>query len=100
MTSRERVLTALAHRPPDRTPRDFWAEEPAWNRLLAYLGHHDRDQVLNDLAIDVRHLEIVAPPDRVLENGFHQNFWGSATRTGIRRGARSARTGAAHWPVQ
>ena len=29
MTSRERVLTALARRPTDRVPRDFWIEQPA-----------------------------------------------------------------------
>jgi hypothetical protein len=38
MTPRERVLTALDHRRSDRTPRDFWAEPPAWRRLLAHLG--------------------------------------------------------------
>jgi len=26
MTARERVLAALDHCAPDRTPRDFWAE--------------------------------------------------------------------------
>jgi uroporphyrinogen decarboxylase len=76
MTPRERVLTALEHRPPDRAPRDFWAEEPAWNRLLEYVGHRDRDRVLNDLGVDVRHLEIAAPAERALGSGVYQNFWG------------------------
>ena len=30
MTSRARVLATLRHEVPDRVPRDFWAEEPAW----------------------------------------------------------------------
>ncbi len=76
MTSRERVLAALEHCRPDRTPRDFWAEPPAWNRLLAYLGHDDRERVLDDLGIDVRHLEIAGPPERELGGGLFENFWG------------------------
>ncbi|MBN1394878.1 MAG: hypothetical protein JW959_07635 [Pirellulales bacterium] len=76
MTPRERVLIALGHRRPDRTPRDFWAEECTWNRLLSHLGHDDRDRVLDDLGIDVRHLSIADPPEKELSNGVVQNFWG------------------------
>lgn len=76
MTPRERVLTALQHRPPDRTPRDFWAEEPTWNRLLEYAGHRDRERLLNDLGIDLRHLEIDSPAERVVAGEVYQNFWG------------------------
>ena len=46
MTSRERVLQALRHEVPDRVPRDFWAEEPAWRRLLAHVGCEDRERLL------------------------------------------------------
>lgn len=76
MTPRERVLAALRREPPDRTPCDFWAEPPAWNRLLAHAGHADRDRLLDDLAVDVRHLEAVAPPERHVGGGVFQNFWG------------------------
>jgi uroporphyrinogen decarboxylase len=76
MTSRERVLTALRHEQPDRTPRDFWAEPPAWRRLLAHVGHDDKDQLLEALGIDVRHLEAPAPPERAIGGGAFQNFWG------------------------
>ncbi len=76
MTSRERVLAALSHRAPDRVPRDFWAEPPAWNRLLAHTGHPDRESLLEALAVDVRHLEAAAPPERPLGGGLFQNFWG------------------------
>lgn len=76
MTSRERVLTALQHRKPDRTPRDFWAEPPTWRRLFEYLGHSDRDRVLDDLDIDLRMLDAPAPPERELAGGVLQNFWG------------------------
>lgn len=76
MTPRERMLTALSHRPPDRTPRDFWAEEPAWRRLFAHLGHNDKDRILDDLGIDIRHLELAAPPEQAVAEGLYQNFWG------------------------
>ena len=76
MTPRERVLTALDHRTPDRTPRDFWAEPPTWRRLLAHVGHDDRDRVLDELGIDIRHLEVAGPAERELGGGLFQNFWG------------------------
>jgi len=76
MTSRERVLTALRHEQPDRTPRDFWAEPPAWNRLLEHLGHSDKEHVLEMLRVDIRHLETPAPPVREVAAGVQQNFWG------------------------
>lgn len=76
MTSRERVLTALAHRQPDRTPRDFWAEDPAWNRLLAHVGAASREQLLQQLRIDIRHLNSQPPREREVQPGVFQNFWG------------------------
>ncbi len=76
MTSRERVLTALRHEQPDRTPCDFWAEPPTWKRLLAHAGHEDRDRLLDDLGVDVRHLDAPAPPETAVGAGVFQNYWG------------------------
>jgi len=76
MSSRERVLTALRHERPDRTPCDFWAEPPALNRLFAHLGHADKDRLLNTLGVDLRHLEAPGSPDCEISNGVFQNFWG------------------------
>jgi hypothetical protein len=75
-TSRERVLAALRHESLDRTPCDFWAEPPTMRRLFDHVGHHDRDQLLDSLGVDVRHLEASAPPERELGDGTFQNFWG------------------------
>lgn len=75
MTPRQRVLAALNHAALDRTPCDFWAEEPTWRRLLAHVGHQDRDRLLCDLGVDVRHLGLPQPPERRDGNVF-QNFWG------------------------
>ena len=76
MTSRERVLTALAHQQPDRTPRDFWAEEPSWNRLFAHIRYADKERLLWRLGIDLRHLDAFGPPEREVGAGVFQNSWG------------------------
>jgi uroporphyrinogen decarboxylase len=76
MTSRERVLAAISHRAPDRTPRDFWAEEPAWRRLMRHVGHEDRDRLLDTLGVDVRHLDAPGPKEREIGGGVFRNFWG------------------------
>ena len=76
MKPRERVLTALAHEQPDRTPRDFWAEEPAWQRLLEHTRCKDREAVLQQLGIDLRHLDARGPAERAVSPGVFQNLWG------------------------
>jgi uroporphyrinogen decarboxylase len=44
--------------------------------LLDYTGFPDQDRLLDALEVDVRHLETTAPPERLLDNGLFQNFWG------------------------
>lgn len=70
------MLVALRHEQPDRTPCDFWAEPPAWNRLLAHFGHSDKDRLLDDLAVDVCHLDATPPAESEMGGGVMQNFWG------------------------
>ena len=100
LSSRERVLAALRHEQPDRTPRDFWAEPPALKRLLAYVGDSDKDRLLDSLGVDVRHLDVPAPPEREVGDGLFQNFWGeryvyNATPWGpMREDAKGALAGA------
>lgn len=100
MNSRERVLAALRHEQPDRTPRDFWAEPPTWKRLFAHVGYSDKDRLLDALGVDVRHLEAPAPPEREVSEGLFQNFWGerfiyNQTSWGpMREDAKGALTGA------
>lgn len=76
MSPRERVLAALGHEQPDLTPCDFWAEPPAWSRLLAHAGHAHKDRLLDELGVDVRHLETPTPAERDLGGDVRQNFWG------------------------
>ena len=76
MTPRQRVKQAINHRRADRVPCDFWAEEPAWRRLLEYVGHADRDRLLDELEVDIRHLTVPALPEHAVGNGTFQNMWG------------------------
>jgi uroporphyrinogen decarboxylase len=76
MTPRERVLTAISHCQPDRVPCDFWAEEPTWRRLLEHVGYEDRNRLLDELEVDVRHLTAPSLPERAIGGGVFQNFWG------------------------
>jgi len=76
MNSRDRVLAALDHQTPDRTPRNFWAEPPTWNRLFQYLGYQEKERLLVDLEIDIRSLEVPGTSDIQNGDGIFQNFWG------------------------
>ncbi len=76
MICRERVLAALSHETPDRVPRDFWAEEPAWQRPLSHVGYADRERLLRQLQIDLRHLDAPGPAECPIGEGVFQNFWG------------------------
>ncbi len=94
MTPRERVLAAVRHEVPDQTPCDFWAEPPAWNRLYAHVGHQDKDRLLEELGVDVRHLEAPAPPERIISEGIFENFWGER----LPRSFRASRPGCSWRP--
>lgn len=51
MTSKERVLTAIGHRQPDRVPIDIYPREEVWRRLQAHFRGRD---VLGMLGVDFR----------------------------------------------
>jgi uroporphyrinogen decarboxylase len=38
MTAKERVMTSINHREPDRVPWDYWAASEVTERLLKYFG--------------------------------------------------------------
>ncbi|HEY9595492.1 MAG TPA: hypothetical protein VHE79_13520, partial [Spirochaetia bacterium] len=75
MDSRERVLTSIARRAPDRLPADLWAEPGVWERLRRDMGLPTDDAVRDALEIDVRYISPVYPADTVT-NGVRQNMWG------------------------
>ena len=57
MTPRERVLTALEHREPDRVPVDFWASSETTTSLVRHLGLASKQELLREFAVDLRVVE-------------------------------------------
>jgi len=76
MTSREKSVNGAEARVAGPGARDFWAEEPAWNRLLAHVGYADKERLLRQLGIDLRHLDAQSPAERPMGDGVFQNLWG------------------------
>ena len=52
MTARERILAALNHEPPDRTPTDGWFHHEVMDALKRHYGTDDWSVVLAELGID------------------------------------------------
>jgi uroporphyrinogen decarboxylase len=75
MNHRERVVSAIKHQKVDRVPFDFWAEQPAINRLCSFRGTRYLDSILKDFGVDIRHIDAGVPPEEDLGD-FIQNFWG------------------------
>ena len=76
MTSRQRVLTALDRRQPDRAPVDYWAEPCVTQRRLKDLRLKNQNELLEHLDVDIRVLSPTEPPLRESPEGIRQNFWG------------------------
>lgn len=54
LTSRARVLKAVAHQQPDRVPVDYWARTDYTKRLMAFLGVDNTEALYARLGIDMR----------------------------------------------
>jgi uroporphyrinogen decarboxylase len=82
-TSRERVLTAIARKQPDRTPADYKAEPEVNAALMAQLGMGDYEPLLGRLEVDVRRIEprYQGPPKKALADGITEDYWGIRART-------------------
>lgn len=84
MQARDRVLTALSHREPDRVPIDYWAGPEVGARLIADLGGATHEDLLQRLGVDLRY---VAGPSyagqrlRIFEDGTISDLWGVRRRT-------------------
>jgi len=83
----QRVEMALAHRPPDRVPFDFWAVPEVWQKLRAALGVDGTpagdETVLRLLGIDCRMVSprYVGRKARLLPNGTYIDAWGTHRRS-------------------
>ena len=76
MTGFERVMATLNREKTDRPPFDFWAEDPTLNRLFAHIGHNDLEKFLDDMKVDMRSFNAIAPDNKNLGGGFFENMWG------------------------
>ena len=75
MNCRERVLNAVKRVKTDRMPCNFRAEEPTLKRLYDYVGYSDYDRLLEELHVDIRYVDAIAPPEKDFGE-YIQNFWG------------------------
>ena len=76
MTGFDRTMAALRGERTDRPPFDFWAEDPTLNRLFGYLGHSDLEKFLDDMQIDIRSTNAIAPENKSIGDGVFENMWG------------------------
>ncbi|MCC6123476.1 MAG: hypothetical protein IT426_00790 [Pirellulales bacterium] len=78
MTPRERVLTAIERKCPDRTPADYKAEPTVNRYMLEHLKLDALDELLEYLQSDVRRLEprYVGPPNKCFADGVFADYWG------------------------
>jgi uroporphyrinogen decarboxylase len=79
LRSRERVLTALAHREPDRVPVDFWAAPETKQRLLAHLNLPTEEDLLTFLGADLRYVlgpSFIGQERKRWPDGATEDLWG------------------------
>ncbi len=91
MTSKERVLTAVAHRQPDRVPVDYGAHGEVDRRLREYLGLAPTDDLAALLELDLRGVGpaikhqaspicYADPTKAVTDDGLYIDLWGVGFR--------------------
>src|SRR5512146_2328821 len=83
MTSRERVLTTLSHRAPDRVPWDYWAAPEVTERLVSELGVADEEALLRRLDVDLRTVRgpsYAGQELRTHADGTVEDLWGVRRR--------------------
>jgi uroporphyrinogen decarboxylase len=78
MTSRERVLAAIARRLPDRTPADYKAEPEVNRYMMEHFKANNYEELLQRLKVDIRRLEprYIGAPFKTDEDGVFEDYWG------------------------
>ncbi|MHC4617736.1 MAG: uroporphyrinogen decarboxylase family protein [Planctomycetota bacterium] len=79
MTSKERVLTALEHRQPDRCPCDYIGTPEVDEKLKKHFQTDSMDVVLSKFGADLRVVDApyIGPKLRKWDDGRFENYWGS-----------------------
>jgi uroporphyrinogen decarboxylase len=77
MTSKERVLLAVAHKETDRAAADYGAHQEVTDRLMTHLGLHSREELLQYLGVDLRGVGFsYDQPNRRDGEGERMTVWG------------------------
>lgn len=82
MTSRERIITALNHKQPDRVPAAFECVESVYKKLMKHYNFSDREQLYNKFGIDTRYIapKYIGPELKTyrdsIGNLVEQSYWG------------------------
>lgn len=78
MTSRERILCALAHTQTDYPPCDYFYTPEVQAKLIAHFHLSSDEQVYDALHTDIRYINppYVGPPLMETEDGIIGNIWG------------------------
>jgi len=78
-TSKERVLTALEHKNPDRCPCDYIGTPEVDEKLKKHFQTDKMEVVLERLGVDIRVVDAayIGPELRVWDDGRFENYWGS-----------------------
>jgi uroporphyrinogen decarboxylase len=79
MTSRERVLQAIAHKPTDRAPANYGAIPVVTDALIQRLSVADYDELLQALHVDMRriHFDYWEPNIKPDTDGYIRTFLGA-----------------------
>ena len=82
MTSRERVLGALAHQPTDRAPANYGAHQEVTDALIRKLGVDDMEALLVSLGVDMRRIDCNygQPETGPDSDGYMRTMWGARHR--------------------
>lgn len=82
MTSRERVLRAVARKPTDRAPADYGAHQEVTDKLIGKLGVADYEELLAALHVDMRRISFnYGQPDTGPDaDGYMRTMWGARQR--------------------
>jgi uroporphyrinogen decarboxylase len=79
MTSKERVLTALEHKQPDRCPCDYLGTPEVDEKLKGHFQTDSMAVALEKLGVDIRVVDApyIGPRLRKWDDGRFENYWGS-----------------------
>ncbi len=82
MNSKDLILTALAHKEPNRVPVDYWGTREIDELLYRHFGVGSKDKLLRKLGVDLRYVfpEYSGPKLKTYADGSYEDLWGVRRR--------------------